>query len=310
MTILRLDLQAGGWRAVPPRLFEDERLSLDARGVAGYISTRSDSFCLSVSGLCVLLLLGEDKWRRISGELTRAGYLKRIEGKDKRGRFRHELLFSPIPDGGFPEKHSRRPSTPSPKTQGQPGSAKAGPAQPRAADAGATRELVDLISEDHHQQRPGGGALEVHDSEPPQEWIEAANYEISIEQQARPIRNRGGLLKSIIDRYRANGGPDDVVIGVLKAKKVADVAREASAEAAREQARQESERVYAEAQRHAEAEAKAIAISSEERLNLFLIAEGTVPIRASKIARDAFVERGEILRGPLCRALVQSLMSL
>lgn len=75
MAILRLDLQAGGWRAVPPRMFEDDRLSLDTRGIAGYIATRSDTFQLSVAGLCTLLGIREDKWRRVSGELRDAGYL-------------------------------------------------------------------------------------------------------------------------------------------------------------------------------------------------------------------------------------------
>lgn len=79
MTILRMDLQSGGWRAVSPRIFEDQRLSLDTREVAGYISTRSDSFCLSVSGLCSLLKIGEDKWRRINKEPSCTGYLKLIQ---------------------------------------------------------------------------------------------------------------------------------------------------------------------------------------------------------------------------------------
>lgn len=308
MTILRLDLQAGGWRAVPPSLFEDERLSLDTRGIAGYISTRSDRFSLSVGGLCTLLKIGEDKWRRVNQELTSAGYLRRTEGKDERGRFRHELVFSPIPDGGYPEKSSGRSPVTFPKIQGQPGPAKPGLVQPHRAEPRYTRKRFDRISEDHHQY-PGGGVLESSSLEPPQAWIEAANYEISIEQKTRPIRNRGGLFKSIIDRYCINDGPDDHIIAAINAQKAADAKRESIRTAEREQARRESERVHADACRHAAAEAKAAVLSREERLNIYLIAEGAVSVKVNQKARTAFVERGEILRGPLCRALVQSLIT-
>ena len=307
MTILRLDLKAGGWRAVPPGLFEDERLSLDTRGIAGYISTRSDSFSLSVGGLCTLLQIGEDKWRRINQELTSAGYLKRIEGKDDRGRFRHELLFSPIPDGGFPEKTPGRSPVPVPKIQGQPGTATPRLDQPYKDKHRYTRKGLDQISEYHHQS-PGGGAMESASSELPVAWIDAANYEISIEQQARRIRNRGGLFKSIIGRYLANDGPDDHVIAALHSQKTAEAARKALEKEEREQALRESEQAQADLRRHTAAEARAGELSREDRISIYSFAEGTVRVKANQKVKTAFVERGEILRGPLRRALIQSFL--
>lgn len=307
MTILRLDLQAGGWRAVPPGLFEDERLSLDTRGIAGYISTRSESFSLSVGGLCALLQIGEDKWRRINQELTRAGYLKRIEGKDDRGRFRHELLFSPIPDGGFPEKITGRSPVPVPKIQGQPGTATPRLVPPHKDKPGYTRKGLDQISKYHHRS-PGGGAMESANSELPQDWIDAANYEISIEQQARRIRNRGGLFKSIIGRYLANDGPDGHVIAALNSQKTAEAARNAIEKVEREQALRESEQAQADSRRHTAAEAKAGVLSREDRISIYSFAEGKVLVKANQKIKTAFVERGEILPGPLRRPLIQSLI--
>ena len=307
MTILRLDLRTGGWRAVPPRLFEDDRLGLDTRGIAGFIATRSDTFQLSVAGLCSLLGIREDKWRRVSGELRRAGYLNHVEGKDERGRFRHELLFSPIPDGGFPPKSVERSKGTNPKSPAQPGPAKPGPGQPRTAGPGSTREGVDRIFEDHHQP---GGAHDLTDFEPPTLWVEAANYEIGVERQARPVRNPGGLLKTIIDRYRANGGPGDAVLQALEAKKTADAQRAAQTDAARERARQDAESAGAEARRLAAAEATAKAMTREERVSILLAAEVRLgQIRASRVAREAFVERGDIVGGPIRRSLVLSLVS-
>lgn len=309
MTILRLDLQAGGWRAVPPQMFADHRLSLDTRGVAGFIATRSDSFTLRVSGLCVLLDLGEDKWRRINRELESAGYLKRIEGKDERGRFRHELLFSPIPDGGFPEKPSGLSAVKPPKKPVEPGAAKAGTAKPVPAKSWSTIKPVDQISEDHHQHPPGGGSSDLRGPEPPSAWLEAAEYEIGVEEQRRPIKNRGGLLQKIIQRYQTNGGPDNFIQAALKAKKVAEAKQEAQTEAENVRIREESERARVEAERIAMAEAKAIELSIEERLNLVLIAEKTTSLKASKKEKEAFVEHGTLLCGPIRLALVRLLMS-
>ena len=154
----------------------------------------------------------------------------------------------------------------------------------------------------------GGGALEPTDYQPPQMWIEAANYEICIEEQVRPIRNRAGLLQSILSRYRSNGGPGNAIFVAISSKKAADSAREASDEAAREQARLEREQTHAESLRLSAAKAEATIMTREERRNLFGIVELTVPIKPSNNTRDAFIEYGEILRGPLCRPLVQKLL--
>ncbi len=307
MTILRLDLQAGSWRAVSPRLFEDERLSLDTRAVAGFISTRSDTFSLSVSGLCSLLKIGEDKWRRVNAELTNAGYLKRIEGKDKRGRFRHELVFSPVPDLGDSESSFEKRPYATPKKPGQPGTAKPGSDQPRPAITRSTRNQIDQISDYHHPQ--GGGVATDGDPMPPI-WIKAATYEVRIEELARPIRNRSALLNAIINRYRLNGGPDAIVLAALKKRESAEEEQKARDLAAREFSKIEEERAYIARQRHTQAEITAQAMTSQQRLLAFAYVESNAPIKATELARAAFIEHGQVLSGVLCHALVEHLTSL
>lgn len=306
MTILRINLGEGGWRAVPPKIFEDERLALDTRGVAGFIATRSDSFSLSVGGLCKLLKIGEDKWKRMSAEFKEAGYLKHIESRNKAGRFQHELWFSPIPEGGFPEKQNAQSSVPTEKFRAQPDPANPGSAQPSAAWTGSTRDVDNLIP-DHHQSL-GGGSPKSTESEPAALWIEAANHEICIEQLKRPIRNHEALLRKILSRYRANGGPSEAVLDELKAVKTANAIREAKIKAAQEQAGMELELARANELRHSKAEKNAKVIDREGRIKLFSATQSTVPFKAGKSAKDAFVNRGEILHGPLCRALIDALI--
>lgn len=307
MTILRIDLGAGGWRAVPPQIFEDERLSLDTRCVAGFIATRSDSFSLSVGGLCKLLKIGEDKWKRMSAELKEAGYLRHIVSRNKAGRFQHELWFSPIPEGGFPEKQTTQSTVRTRKSPTQPAPANPGSAEPSAASNGSTRDPGDHIS-DHHRSH-GGGAPESTESKPPPLWIEAANHEISIEQLKRPIKNHEGLLNKILARYRANRGPGNLVISELEAKKATDAIREARTEAERARAKTAQELSRANELRHSAAEANAKSMDRQDRIKLLAITQKTVRLKAAKRAEAAFVDYGEIMHGQLCHALTAALIS-
>lgn len=310
MTILRLDLDAGGWRPVPPGIFEDKRLSLDARAVAGYLSTRSETFTFRISGLCTLLKIGEEKWRRISLELTTAGYLKKNKAKDARGRFKFELLFSPVPDGGFPTTSSGQSGRATPKLLPQPDMDKRALAPPSSANSGSTIEKNNIKNEYHHQQASGsvGGDTSGTDSKFPPHWIEAVNFEMGIEAKARPIQNHAGLFKTIIDRYLANGGPPETTIQAMEYAKKFEAEREAKANATQEQARQDQERADMDAKRHSEAETRAKAISCDARKILLLEVQKKVRNEGNTRVQTAFLERGEILLGPLRLPLIQSLL--
>lgn len=307
MTILRLDLSAGGWRPVSPRIFEDARLSLDTRAVAGFISTRSDNFDLNVAGIRKLLSIGEEKWRRMNVELTEAGYLKRSEFKDNRGRFRHKLVFSPIPDSSALGALSTDSSSANPKKPQKPGTAKPGMPQPCLARPRSTKNLNNSIS-DHHQQ--DGGGIDSNDSTLPSIWLQAASYEISVLEKTEPIRKRGALLNAIYDRYRASGGPDADIISALKKNEAVLEKQAADAAAALERLREDTERTRITAQRHADAENNAKLFSPEKRAEILSFLEGTAPIKASDHARTAFAQHGQILGGVLSHSLVEYLVAL
>ena len=307
MTILRLDLSAGGWRAVPPALFEDARLSLDTRGVAGFIATRSESFELKVAGLCRMLNIGEDRWRRIGRELASAGYLKRVFGKDSRGRFRHELLFSPIPSSGFPNRRGKENPSGRPKLPDQPGPVCPGMDEPPSAKPGITREVVDRRSSYHHQEDTGAGRAQK--SEIPEEWRRAAEFEVSIEEQARPVLNHGGLLAAILKRYRANGGPGVDVLAALDAKDAAAAERAALVATERRNAEDILERQRIESVRLAEAQTIADAMSRDERDTCFEAAtKGMAMLRISQSAREAFIDEGRLVPGPARGRLIEALL--
>lgn len=306
MTILRLDLKAGGWRPVSPLIFEDKRLSLDTRAVAGFISTRNDTFDLNVAGLRKLLSIGEEKWRRMNDELTDAGYLKRSEYKDNRGRFRHKLVFSPIPDNSDSGASSTESSSTNPKKRQKPATAKPGTPKPCLASPRSTNNLNNHIS-DHHQD---GGGIDPNESTLPPIWIKAADYEISALEQTEPIRNRSGLLNSIYCRYRESGGPDAHVISALKKIEDAVERQAADAAAARDRLRVDEERTRIAAQRHATAENHAKSISPEDRAKILSSLEKIAPVKASDHARTAFAQHGKIMRGAMSHSLVDYLVAL
>lgn len=307
MTILRLDTKAGGWRPVSPLIFEDKRLSLDTRAVAGFISTRNDTFDLNVAGLRKLLSIGEEKWRRMNDELTDAGYLKRSAYKDNRGRFCHELVFSPIPDNSVSKTLPDGSSSTNPKKRQKQGTAKPGMPKPRLASPRSTNNLDNQISDHHHQD---GGGIDSKEATPPSIWIKAANYEISVLEQTEPIRKRGALLNSIYERYRSSGGPDAHVISALKKIEEALERQAADAAAALDRLRADEERTRIAAQRHATAENHAKSITPEDRAVILSSLEKSAPIKASEHARTAFAQHGKIMRGTMSHALVEYLVAL
>lgn len=54
---------------------------------------------------------------------------------------------------------------------------------------------------------------------PPPEWLEAADIEIENAEKLRPVVNRGGLAKKILERYWLNGGPDAGITKQLEARR-------------------------------------------------------------------------------------------
>lgn len=302
MTILRIDKSRGGWESVPRRIFDDPRLALDTRGVAGFLATRTDSFTLSAAGLRTLLKLGKERYERIASELERAGYLERIQGRDNRGRLRWEMIFRPEPVGGFPTKGD---GTLHPKRAAQPPAGKPPAVQPSAAGQPTTRDLEKQetrIPKDHHQAREetaGGGGI--HSM-----WEMVADFELAQACLTREIRNKARYRKSIVDRYHREGGPAPATIAEMEA---------AMQQAAKQFEREQMECEKRQAAVHQEQEndrrraatwARILELGGEERTELYSRFANSRPDLATHIreVRDQFISTGTVQRLTVKMALI------
>lgn len=90
--------------------FEDNRLSFEARGVLSYILVKPDDWEISIPTLMREGNIGRDKAYRILDELITHRYCKRIEYRDKGGKFSgilyeiHEESYDPNESVPLPEK--------------------------------------------------------------------------------------------------------------------------------------------------------------------------------------------------------------
>lgn len=83
---------------VPRGLLEDERLGLDTRAVAAWMSTMAVGFQISVFSLKKRLGVGQEKWLRIARELEAGGYLTRSKAPTgPGGRWVWRIVFNPTP---------------------------------------------------------------------------------------------------------------------------------------------------------------------------------------------------------------------
>jgi len=115
-SILRVDMDAGGWEAITTALINDERLEFDTRGFAAWLLARPDGWQIKAAALPHLLKcssghVGRDKARRFLRELEHAGYLTRTRRRGADGRWIWDYFFRPTspaptidasPVGGLP----------------------------------------------------------------------------------------------------------------------------------------------------------------------------------------------------------------
>jgi hypothetical protein len=109
--LFEVDLDEGGWQAVPVRLIEHATLSRGAVGFAAWLFCRRGGFKIRVSCFPRLLTndvehVGREKLRRWISELETAGYVRRDrrQGKDGRWEWTFKLVREPEPRpiNGFP----------------------------------------------------------------------------------------------------------------------------------------------------------------------------------------------------------------
>jgi hypothetical protein len=67
----------GNFTIVPNRVFEDDRLSVEAKGVLGYLLSRPHDWTIRLVQIGPTLKIGRDKLERIFKELIEAGYVLR-----------------------------------------------------------------------------------------------------------------------------------------------------------------------------------------------------------------------------------------
>ena len=122
--VLRIMAPAGAWGAVPLKLIQDRRLSLEARGVGVWLATRPDGWQISGAHLLRELNLGRDRWRRIAAELESTKYLlRRSSPSGPHGRWVWEIVFCAIPSGEGGETGCAPAPSPKTKKRGVPPSA-------------------------------------------------------------------------------------------------------------------------------------------------------------------------------------------
>ena len=91
------------FRAMPNALFEDERISFDARGMIGYLLVKPDHWSVNVKDLCRAGSIGRDKVYKLLAELVDAGYIIRHQPRDKDGRvgaIEYIVMDDPMSDAG------------------------------------------------------------------------------------------------------------------------------------------------------------------------------------------------------------------
>lgn len=144
-SIVRVDMGAGGWAAVPRNVFNnDSGLSLAARGLLGWFLTRPDGWQVRVAWCMEHHGLGDKGWSSLANELAAAGYYHREKKQDERGRLRTAVTITPTPTPPLGGVGATDPSF----TEGRCGR---GPVQPGIGEGGVLKERV---KEKEKQQQP------------------------------------------------------------------------------------------------------------------------------------------------------------
>ncbi|HEU4458825.1 MAG TPA: hypothetical protein VFR90_06855 [Methylibium sp.] len=107
MTVIRVDLGAGGWKAIPMALARNEELTLRAKAFAFRLAMMSDGWEVVAAAVPRFLssrheTIGRDLARALIRELEDAGYLHRRRTRDDAGRWKWESVFTPVPSSTMP----------------------------------------------------------------------------------------------------------------------------------------------------------------------------------------------------------------
>lgn len=107
--VIRVKMPPGQWGAVPVGILEDDKLDLDARAIAAWLSIQRHDWKIVVPDILGRFKIGRDRWQKIARQLSAAGYLTRSchpagektacrDGKSRKNLWIWENIFSPDPE--------------------------------------------------------------------------------------------------------------------------------------------------------------------------------------------------------------------
>jgi hypothetical protein len=154
MTIVRRQHNSR-FASLPNAIWEDPRISIEAKGVLGYLLSRPHNWHVRPQQVGQILDVGKDKLQRIFQELISAGYVTREQNRDDAGSFgsmeyvvRDETVASlPQPENPQTAKpHAADPQPANPAAYKRLNLQKTESTKEAADDARASRPPKSLIS--------------------------------------------------------------------------------------------------------------------------------------------------------------------
>jgi len=108
----------GRYASLPNAIFEDDLLSVEAKGTLGYLLSRPPNWHVSLRQVGKKLSIGKDRLHRIFGELIQAGYASREQPRRRSGAFgRFEYVIRDEPEtpvASLPQPEKPLPAQPAP----------------------------------------------------------------------------------------------------------------------------------------------------------------------------------------------------
>ena len=97
------NLVSSGWAPVSRKAMDDQALTVEARGVLGWLLTRPDGHRLYLHYLQTRLKISQGRWQKIRKELVAAGYLTVRQDRSDDGKWTWIFTLTDTPS---PEKPS------------------------------------------------------------------------------------------------------------------------------------------------------------------------------------------------------------
>ncbi|RKD61675.1 hypothetical protein BJ928_107277 [Rhizobium sp. WW_1] len=152
---IRRGARNANYVAVPNRIFEDSRLSMEARWLLGYLLSKPDNWIVVIGDIIKKGGCGRDKARKMIAELVEFGYAEREQVRED-GKFGSSVLvIFDEPSAGIPSDQSAQPESVAflPQTD-LPATAEPSPVSPSPVKSAPSNNL-DLPNTDSYQASAG-----------------------------------------------------------------------------------------------------------------------------------------------------------